>query len=209
SGGPHLGERRFNIGDGRAADFSACVAPRIQTSRQLTRPSLTHAQASNEGHGAIDDDRFPVIAAEPAQRTVEPGWVIAAHVNGAGTKPVPEGARRLAESSHPVVEQAHLDALSSFPEERLREQSALDILVDDVHLKVNGPLSIINGTKPGGIILRSVLEQDDAIAVAQRCARSARKDLICPFGNGRELRGDIGASVGHRSSPKPLNGALT
>ena len=176
-------------------------------SRRLTYPRLTDAQAGNEGHSAIDDDCFPVIAAEPAQRTIEPRRVVAAHVNAAGTKPIPECTRRVAEASHPVVEQPHLDALASFPEERLREQRPLDIVVDDVHLEMNGPLSNIDGPKPGGIVFRSVPEQDDAIAVAQRCTRSAREDLIRPFVNGRELRGGTGTSVGHRSGPKAMNGA--
>ena len=131
-------------------------------SRLITDPRLPDAQAGHEGHGAVDDDRFPVIAAQPAQRTIEPRRVVAAHLDRTGTKPVPECARGLAESAHPVVEHPHLHALGCFPEERLREQRPLGVLVHDVHLEMNRPLRTIDGLQPGRIVFGGVLEQDDA-----------------------------------------------
>ena len=40
-------------------------------SRRIAGPCLANAEAGHEGDGAVDDDRFPVIATEPAKRTVE------------------------------------------------------------------------------------------------------------------------------------------
>src|SRR5581483_2985692 len=108
-------KRRLDIGYGRAAHFNTRIAPRIDSARRVASPHATHAQTGDECDATIDGDRLPMISAYPAKWPVEPGRVVAAHVDAAGAQPVPESRRRLAEPSQPVVQQSHLNAGSGRP----------------------------------------------------------------------------------------------
>ena len=108
SGGrPGLGKCVFDVLDGGAAHFDAGVAPRLPMPPGIARPPLANAQPGDEADRAIHRDHLAVIAADPAERTVEARRIVAAHIDTAGAQPVPERVRGLSKSSHPVVQQAH------------------------------------------------------------------------------------------------------
>jgi len=66
-----------------------------------------------------------VIATHPAERTLEVRRVVTAHLDTARAQAVPERARRLAETSHPIVEQAHAHAFVRPFDQRVGEQPPL------------------------------------------------------------------------------------
>ena len=119
----------------------------------IADPHATHTQPRDESNRAVDRDRLPMIAAEPAEWMVEPRRVVAADVDAAAAQAIPESRRRLPEPAHPVVQQANLNALGCLAKQRIREQLPLIVFVDDVHLEVNRLSRIANRGEPGRVVL--------------------------------------------------------
>ena len=71
-----------------------------------------------------------------------------------------------------------MDAFARLPKQCIGELSALVVFVDDVHLEMDGPLCCANGVKPGRVILWRVLQQGDAVVLAERRPGSARECLV-------------------------------
>ena len=71
TGVPDRLERARQLGDGRAADLDARVAPRLHPPRRVAQPFRADAQPRDEADAAVDDDGLAVIARQPAERTVE------------------------------------------------------------------------------------------------------------------------------------------
>src|SRR5262245_63835474 len=126
----------FDVGDRRTADFDAGVAPGIQVTPGIADPHLADAQSGHERNRAIHGDHLAMVAADPAERTVEARRVVAADLDATRTQTLPERPRRLPESAHPVVEQPNADALPRLFDQGVGEQTALIVLVNDVHLEV-------------------------------------------------------------------------
>ena len=85
SGSPAAAQASAN-----ALSMSATAGPRTSSpvSRQGSSPragspthALADAQARHERDGAVDGDHLAVIAAQPAERTIEPGRVVAADLD--------------------------------------------------------------------------------------------------------------------------------
>jgi len=93
------------------------------------------------------------FAAEPGKWMVEPWRVVAADIDPAGAQAIPESRRRLPEPAHPVVQQTDLNAFDGLAEQRIREQLALVVFMDDVHLEVDRLSCAPDRVQPGRIVL--------------------------------------------------------
>jgi hypothetical protein len=102
------GVTTLDLGDGRAANLDAGVAPGLHAFRGIAVPAIAGAESRDECDAAVDRDRLPVIAGEPAKRTVEPRRVEAADVRPGGHERFPQSAR--AERAEPVVDDVYMDA---------------------------------------------------------------------------------------------------
>src|SRR5262245_11064287 len=107
-----------------------------------------------------------MIAAQPAERPIESRRLVTAHVHTAASQAVPESARCLPESTHPVVQKPDLYALARLLQQRVSKRAALVIFVNDVHLEVNRLSCGMDRVQPGRVVLGGIFEKRDSIAVA-------------------------------------------
>ena len=192
--GPGVGEGILDVGHGGAAHLDPGVPPGIAAAVGLAHPHTTHAQAGHEPDLVVDGDHLAVVAAHEAQGALEARRVVAAHLDASRAQPVPEPAGGLAEAAHPVVEQPHAHALARLGDEGVREEPPLLVLVDDVHLEVDGAARGGDGVQPPRVVLGGVLEEADAVALAQPRPRGAREDLVRDLAQAQERGDSVGAA---------------
>ena len=84
---------------------------------------------------------------------IEPRRVVAADVDAAAAQALPESRRRLPEPSHPVIQEANLNALGCLAKQRIRLELPLLVFMDDVHFEVNRLSCIANRGEPGRVVL--------------------------------------------------------
>ena len=164
------------------SSMSATAGPRTSTpvSRHGSRcrariadPHLADAQPGHERNRAIHGDHLAMVATDPAERAVEARRVVAADLDATRAQALPErratscrirpSSRRAAGRERPR---------RAFSMQGVGEQAALIVLVNDVHLEVNRVPRGTDRVEPGGIVLRGVFQEPDAVAFAQPRART-------------------------------------
>src|SRR5690606_23807146 len=104
------GECPRDVGNGRAAHLDAGVAPRAGAALRIADPHLPDTQAADVRNPVVDADRLAVVAAEPAQRTVQARRIERAHLDAGVAQPVPVPAGSAAQAAEPVVQHAYAQA---------------------------------------------------------------------------------------------------
>jgi hypothetical protein len=134
-----------------------------------------------------------MIAAEPTEWAVETRRVETPRLDPGLAQPPPEPVGRRVEGAHPIVNQPDLRALASLLDERVGEDLALLVLVNDVAFEMDCVSGRLDRFEPGRIIFSGVFEDARAVARDQPGAGGAPERL---FGED--------ADGGRRSIPSPL-----
>ena len=119
-----------------------------------------------------------MIPAEPTQRARRSRRVVAANLDTPGAQSPPEPARGLAESAHPVVDDADRDTLACPGDQRVAEVLADGVVVNDVAFEMDVSGRAGDRVEPRRIVLARVLQQANAVARHERCAGGSRECLL-------------------------------
>ena len=157
-----------------------------------------------------------MIPAEPTQRTRRRRRVVAADLDVPRPQSPPEPARGLAESAHPVVDDADGYTLACPGDQRFAEVLADRVVVNDVAFEVDESGRAGDRIEPRWIVLARVLQQANAVARHERCAGGSRECLLGERAHRDEgfapasahgvhqLRSQSGSGTNSTSSPRTL-----
>ncbi len=82
--GPDLSERRFDVGDRRAAHLDAGVAPRVNPLTRVADPHPPDAEAGDETDAPINRNHLAMVTTDPTERAIETRRVVASDFDAAG-----------------------------------------------------------------------------------------------------------------------------
>jgi hypothetical protein len=119
-----------------------------------------------------------VIAGQPTQGTVETRRVVTAHLDAGLTQPPPQSAGRISESTHPVVDHPHADALPCFRHESVDKPLSGFIFMENIALEVDVVRGCMDRLKPCRVVFSCVLEQPHVIAADQRSFGDSRQSSV-------------------------------
>ncbi len=129
---PTIGECAREFGAGWSADRHTGVAPGGDAASWIAQPFRRDAQAGNEAERTVDQQQFAMIAAHPAERTVETRRVVGTHLPAGGEQRLPECCFRIAQTAEPVPDHAYTYARLRALDERGLKLAADGIVGDDV-----------------------------------------------------------------------------
>jgi hypothetical protein len=193
AGRPHLSEGAIEFGDGGASYFDSRVPPRLYAGARIADPHPPHAQAGDKTDPPVNAEHLAMITPEPTEGAVEPRRVETPRLDAGLAQTPPEPVGRRTESAHPIVNQSDPHAVASLRDERVGEDPALLVLVNDVTFEMDCVSSRFDRFEPSRIIFSGVFEDARAIARDQPGSGGAPERL---FGED--------ADGGRRAIPAPL-----
>ena len=152
----------------------ARIAPRLHAARGVAEPRAAHAYAGDKAHAAIHDERFAVVATEPAERAIEARRVVVAHLTASLHEWLPKAARR-AERADPIEQHAHFHPATCALGEGVAESLTDFIRTQDVVFKIHRRARRADRLVPCVVIRRRIQQQLHAIPAHERSARRAGK----------------------------------
>ena len=100
---------------------------------------------------------FPVIAAEPPERAVDPRRVEESDVRASGGQVAPKSMRRSSQRPQPIADEPHLNAGTRSIGECGGQLTPDLVVLDDVVLEGDAFSSGPDGVEPGRIVRQSIL----------------------------------------------------
>src|SRR5690606_14247469 len=179
AGHPHAGEAGFQFQHGRAVDFDAGVAPRLDASRRIAAPFAAEAKAGDIAHAPVDRQHLAMVAHGPAEGFVQPQRIEGAHFGAGIDQRLPQEARP--PRAEPVVEHINVHAAPRLDGKRI-DEFATDLIVrNDVALQQDGVLGRADGLEPRRKMLGRIAQDAHGIAADELRARRARKRPLGEF----------------------------
>ncbi len=161
---PDLGEGLFNVSDRGPMHLHPGIAPGLDFFGGEPLPGHADAEPGDVADLAVHRQHLAVVAREPAEGTIKARTVEAAHLNAASAQPLPEGARGLAESPQPVIDDPDAYSFSSLLQQGIGESAAGRIPINDITLEMDMLPGRGDRLQPGRIVFGCILEQADAVA---------------------------------------------
>ena len=169
---------RSDICNGRSLHHDAGIAPGLNATRRIADPRVSHAQARHECQTPVHDDALAVIAADPAERTVETRRVETANLHAALRQVLPESAARGPAGAPPVVHHPYAHTGGRSRAERVRELFPDRVVVNDVGLEVDAGPRLRDRPQPEWIIFAGVPQQTDPVPGDRARSGRARERLV-------------------------------